>query len=405
MRGAVYFVVVFDAGICYNKAMAKKAFRTVAALVIAVLCAIGLSGCKIVVDGVDATDYTGVQYTTYDYFNTYCSVSCYLPASETERFKELWDNDIREVLNAVSGSVSVDGETSSIAAFNNAKAGEKIEIDKTAYDALTLAKQAYETTGGAFNPAIALSVDLWGFSPRFNGEEYVASAPYDRADYRAQLPEEKYVQAFKTLADFSKTSVYEEDGRYYAVKADIAVTVDGREYTQQLNLNGIGKGYCADLIAGLMRENGFEFGYVSIGGSSLSVLKNARKEVGTETGKWSVSVLSPVDSGKNYFKVYLKDTSLATSGGYQQYYEINGKRYSHIIDPATGAPYNSDVLTASVYGENAALCDAYSTALCVLGEEKAAEFMKSLDGYTYTMAIKTGDRFRVVTNAEGKEIK
>lgn len=405
MRGAVYFVVVFDASVCYNKNMAKKTFKAVMALAVTVILTTGLCGCEIIVDGVDVTDYTGVQYTTYDFFNTYCSVSCYLPASETQRFKELWDNDIRNVLTTVSESISVDGENSGIAAFNNAKAGEKTEIDRTAYDALILAKQAYETTGGAFNPALALSVDLFGFSPRFNAEEYTPSAPYDRENYKENLPDEKYVQAFKALADFSKTSVYEENGKYYAEKADITVTVDGMEYTQQLNLNGIGKGYCADLIAGVMRENGFEFGYVSIGGSSLAMLKNARKESGTELGKWSVSVLSPDGNGKNYFKAYLKDTSLATSGGYQQYYEIDGVRYSHIIDPSTGAPYNSDVLTASVYGENAALCDAYSTALCVLGEEKAAELMKSLEGYTYTAAIRSGDGFRVITNADGKEIK
>ena len=136
----------------------------------------------------------------------------------------------------------------------------------------------------------------------------------------------------------------------------------------------------------------------------MAMLKNARKESGADLGAWTVSVLSPTQSGEYYFKAYVKDKSLATSGGYQQYYEIDGIRYSHILDASTGKSYDSDVLTASVYGESAALCDAYSTAFCVLGSEDTLKLAEKLDGYTYTLAVKTEGGFSIKTNASGKAI-
>lgn len=383
--------------------MIKKRLKTaVAALAAALL--FSLCACSVVVDGTDVTDYTGVQYTTYGFFNTNTTVSCYLPAGETEKLKSLWDGEIRDTLERISSLLSQDGDDSDVMAFNTAGPGETVEIDALTYRVLSLAKRAYAETDGAFNPALALSVDLWGFSARFNKDGYAPTTPYDRADYRNELPDEKYVKAFLSLSDFSGTELYEKDGKYFVIKSTAIAEVDGKEYTQQLDLSGIGKGYAADVIADILRANGFEFGYVDIGASSMSLMKNARKEIGAELGKWTVSVLSPEESGKYYFKAYVKDASLATSGSYQQFYDIDGRRYSHIIDPSTGEPYQSDVLTASVFGENAALCDAYSTAFCVLGSEKAIELAQKLEGYTYTVAVKTGQGFDVRSNAEGERV-
>lgn len=403
MRVPIYFVVVFVARVCYNIHMTQKSIRTaVVALVLAFTLA--LCGCSVVVDGIDVTDYTGKQYTTYDFFNTNVTVSCYLPAEDSDRLEALWQGGIRSELEKISSLLSGDGENSDIAAFNRAAAGETLKIDALTYEVLSLAGQAYEDTDGAFNPALALSVDLWGFSARFNKEGYSPTEPYDRADYKNELPDERYVEAFLSLSDFSETEIYEKDGEYFVVKSPATAEVDGRTYTQQIDLSGIGKGYAADAIADLLRQNGFEFGYVDIGASSMSLMKNARKESGAELGQWSVSVLSPTESGKYYFRAYVKDASLSTSGNYQQFYETGGVRYSHIIDPATGAPYASDVLTASVFGENAALCDAYSTAFCVLGSEKASELASRLEGYTYAMAVRTEDGFRVLSNVQGKQL-
>lgn len=385
--------------------MIKKSLKTLAAVALVAAISVALCGCSLVVDGVDVADYTGAQYTTYDYFNTNCTVSCYLPAERSGELKELWEGEIKAALQKVESLLSQDGENSDVRAFNEAAEGEILTVDKITYDALTLAKQAYEDTDGAFNPALALSVDLWGFSPRFSEKDYAPQKPYDREDYKSELPEDKYVDAFLSLSDFAQTELYEKDGIYYLKKSDVSVVVDGVTYTQEIDLSGIGKGYCADLVAGILREHGFDFGYVDIGGSSIALLKNARKEGKAELGEWEVSVLAPDKSGGYYFKAYLKDTSLSTSGSYQQYYEINGTRYSHILDGKTGAPYRSDVLTASVYGSSAALADAYSTALCVMGSEKATAFASSLKGYTYTMAVEDNGGYKVLTNAAGRIVK
>lgn len=383
--------------------MTGTKLKTVVVAVSLVLL-VSLCSCSVIVDGTDVTDYTGVQYTTYEFFNTNTTVSCYLPAEEREKLVSLWDGEIRDALVKISSLLSTDGENSDVRAFNEADAGATLEIDALTYEVLSLAKQAYADTDGAFNPALALSVDLWGFSARFNETDYSPSAPYDREDFRTQLPDSAYVAAFLSLSDFSETEIYACDDGYFIKKSASVAEVDGVRYTQQLDLSGIGKGYAADTVAEILADNGFEFGYVDIGASSMSLMKNARREAGAELGKWTVSVISPTESGKYYFKAYVKDASLSTSGSYQQFYDIDGRRYSHIIDPFTGEPYVSDVLTASVFGENAALCDAYSTAFCVLGSEKAIELADRLEGYTYTVAVDTGTGFDVLSNADGKRI-
>ena len=123
--------------------MAKKTLKAAVCAVLAILLAVGLCGCKIVVDGVDVTDYTSAQYTTYDFFNTYCTVACYLPQDKKDDLDKLWKGEITSALERVEGLLSQDGENSDVRAYNEATACETLEIDEITYDALSLAGQAY----------------------------------------------------------------------------------------------------------------------------------------------------------------------------------------------------------------------------------------------------------------------
>lgn len=363
-----------------------------------------LSSCKSIVDGIDVSDYKAVQRTTNQYFNTFITVACYLPEDQLQKFYDLWEYEINNVAQSVYKTLDSSLQNSDIYKFNNAPAGEVLEISELTYNVLSLAKQAYEMTDGAYNPALALSVDLWGFSSRFNEGNYVATKPYDRQDYRTNLPDKEYVEAFASLSDFSKTELIQKEQKYYVKKAQTTAVVDGVEYTQQLDLGGIGKGYCADLIADILTQNGIEFGYVNIGSSSMRLLKNAKKSNSPVLGDWSVALISPTQKSAHYYEAYLKDVSLSTSGNYQLYYDLDGIRYSHIIDGNTGAPYNSEILTASVFGQDGALCDALSTAVCVMGKEKALEFLAGLEGCTYVFATGGGENIQVFSNCNGSSL-
>lgn len=382
--------------------MRKKVVTVISALVAIAVLAVAFTGCTAVVDGIDVSGYVGVQYTSYDYFNTYVTVACYIPEDRKQEFETLWNTGILPLCEEVENTLSSDVPASDVARFNSAEAGQTVQISQMTYDVLSLAKTAYEETDGAYNPALANSVDLWGFSSRFNYEDGDKhSMPYDREDHKTQLPSQEYVDAFLSLCDFSKTSLQKTEEGCFVTKSDAVAIVEGVEYTQKLDLGGIGKGYCADEIGHLMTRNGFLFGYVNIGGSSMRMLKNVKNG-----GYWSTSVLSPREQGKFYFKVNLKDNGLSTSGDYQRYYEIDGTRYSHIIDPFTGMPYQSDIITASVYGPDSALCDAYSTALCVMGTQKASQFLQSIQkqGYTYSYVAQQDGKLHTYYNANGKAV-
>lgn len=275
----------------------------------------------------------------------------------------------------IENSISAEVEGSSIAGFNAAGSGETVSIDKTAYEVLREAKRLYELTGGAYNPAAGLLVDLWGFSPRFNGGGSNIKKPYDRDDPESELPAQKYITAFKNLTNFNDVELSESDGKYYAKKPSNTESVDGVTYTMQLDLGGIGKGYAADVAAGILADAGYGHGYINLGQSSLRLLKDAR---GEKAPDWKISVASPAGAG-NYAEIYAHDISVSTSGDYSRWYEIGGVRYSHIIDCSTGRPAAGSVCIATVLTASAAEGDALATALCVMGETDAARFIAEHD--------------------------
>ena len=101
-------------------------------------------------------------------------------------------------------------------------------------------------------------------------------------------------------------------------------------------------------------------------------------------GKWTVGVRDPEDESKLICEVKLDgNRSVVTSGAYERYFEYNGKKYHHIIDPSTGKPAETDILSVTVIGENGTECDALSTALFVFGYEKAVDFSKKTNSFGF----------------------
>lgn len=382
----------------------RAVFVLVAASLIVALAA-GAAGCAYIVDGTDVSGYMPVTLTTYAYFGCETSVNVYVADDgEKERLYALWSDGILPLIAATETSLSCysDPDQGAIARFNASAPGEKTLIDKCAYDAIALCLRAWEDTDGAFNPATALSLDLWGFTDRFLNGSYVPTQPYDRADPHTQLPDARYVDAFARLADkFGDIELSEEDGSYFATKpSDAYVTVDGADYSLCLELGGIGKGIAADSIAQLLRDNGFVFGYVSVGGSSLVMLANAARMSDEDRGLFDVSVVDPYGGGY-YYSYLCRDVAVSTSGNYRNSYELGGRTYSHIIGK-DGVPYDTDVVTASLFGPSAALCDAYTTAMCVMGTQGGAVgFAEKPEGYGYVLVSDDGEP-TVISNLGGE---
>ena len=234
----------------------------------------------------------------------------------------------------------------------------------------------FEETDGYYNPGVYYSVDLYGFGVRSNNE----ARPYDREDPFVELPDNKYVTAFQQLGEsFAEVSTYQRDGKYFVSKPEKTVTVEGHTYSLAMDLGGIGKGYAIDLVDGLIDESGFEYGYFNFGSSSQAINGSL-----SDDGMFELSFQNPRKFlGAGYLTTRTANVAISTSGDYILSYTIDGTRYSHIINPKTGAPIRTGIATATVLDGrvgvySAAEADARTTALCAMGVEKATEYMNEL---------------------------
>ncbi|MBQ5316649.1 MAG: FAD:protein FMN transferase [Oscillospiraceae bacterium] len=177
------------------------------------------------------------------------------------------------------------------------------------------------------------------------------------------------------------------DYRLIKNDGDIVTVPDG----MMIDLGCIGKGYTGDVLAEMLREEGVRSGILDLGGNIQTIGKKP------DGSMWRVGIRSPlVTSGYDSLGVLMSsDEAVITSGGYERFFEENGKVYWHIIDPSTGYPAKSGIISATVIGGSGEVCDALSTALFVMGEERAADFWR--DDRSFDMILVTDDGRVVIT--------
>jgi len=142
----------------------------------------------------------------------------------------------------------------------------------------------------------------------------------------------------------------------------------------QLDFGGIGQGYGADVVTDFLKSKGITNMLVELGGEGMAIGKNLKTDK-----PWEIGILDPNSTQENqFFKAYiaLENKSFTTSGNYFNYREVEGKKYSHTIDPVTGFPAQLAILSASVFSADCTTADAWGTSLMVMGHEKAIELLK-----------------------------
>lgn len=382
-----------------------------------VFCLALFSGCS------SKSSFTTLQASVYsmDTEATLVISDDFDDEDNTDRLNELW-TEIKSTLVDVENSLSAGITGSSVDVFNAAEAGDTVEIDKMCYDVLSLSLELYDQTDGYFNPGIYYCSDLYGFAVRTDN----SIQPYDRVEYVRDsdgnmvydedgnpetqitydvLPDVKYVEAFKELSGhFDDITLYSENGRYYATKpSDAYVEIDGTTYSLKMDLGGIGKGYATDLVNNLIGYYGFEYGYFTFGSSSIATKKCAS----AKDEKWNLEFRNPRGNyGSGYISVSIADSFVSTSGDYEQYYILDGVRYCHIIDPATGSPIQTGIITATIVGNDPdglsdTRFDAYSTALLAMGLEKAVDFINmNLTDYICAFVYESAEgQCYIITNS------
>lgn len=267
----------------------------------------------------------------------------------------------------------------------NASAGEPVEVGEDLGTLLELASYYHGSTGGAFNIAVAPVVSAWGFT-----------------EDSFRVPSQAELDRLLPLVDSSQVSVTPSlDSNGDGPKAMVTLGPG-----QAIDLGGIAKGYAADKIVKVLREHDVPRANINLGGN---VLAYGDRPDGTP---WRVGIQDPARADEqNAFAgvLALTDSFAVTSGGYQRYFEEGGKRYHHIIDPSTGYPADSGLTSVTVVaglgegdGFPGTMCDAYSTALFIMGEEQALAFwrdetQRGEQGCPFELVLVTEDGRVVVT--------
>ncbi len=354
--------------------------------------------------------FTSHRKTSFDHFATVCTVLVYDDFTSDraiQRFEEAW-REIDDMLTEVEQALSVNIPESDIAKFNRAGQGESVLVRPLTAHIVQMAMDAYNLTEGAYNPAVSHLVDLWGFSPRIHSG-FGPAMPYDRPRNPGggfPLPDPRYVEAFLTLADFSGVRLSgDETVGYTLTKLVPDIEVDGVTYSLKIDLGGIGKGYATDLAADILGKYGYKYGFVNLGMSSLRLLKRHISNQGAPgDNMWAINVVNPDEQALRYMTAFGKDVGLSTSGTYLDRYFVDGREYSHIIDPYTGQPTTSDVASVTLIGGTAGESDALSTALCVMGSEKAVAFAKThLENWRYAILVRRAEGLELITNIPQEE--
>ena len=215
-------------------------------------------------------------------------------------------------------------------------------------------KEIYQETDGLFDDTIYPVMKLWGFP---TGNYHVPTA----AEVQKKL----------ALVDGNKVEIQprdsDEKGRDSKEKTKF-VTLGA---DQQIDFGGIAKGYTGQKLAELFQEYGVSSALVSLGGNIQAI---GTKPDGSS---WKVGIRDPKGGQQDYIGVLsVENQAVITSGGYERYFEEDGKTYIHIINPRTGYPADGDLLSVTIVSRDGTLADGMSTALYIMGYEKACQFWR-----------------------------
>ncbi len=269
---------------------------------------------------------------------------------------------IAQRLEGINQSMSIYIPHSEINRFNALEATQQ-RFDPSAdfRNVMRIARKIYLLTDGAWDGTVKPLVDLWGFGTR------------KRKD---RVPTSAEIQPLLNHIGFRHIEI---DASGYLIKRKKEVTLD---------LGSIAKGYAVDQIATLIRRNRLQDFMVEIGGETYAAGLRMDGEF------WRVGINKPVKTAafNAIYKVLrLKNKALATSGDYRNFFEINGKRYSHILDPRTGYPVSNGVVSVSIVSDSCTFADGLATAVMVMGPQKGIRLLNRLDRVTGLIVVRGPD--------------
>ncbi len=279
----------------------------------------------------------------------------YGPARAKDAISKAFDE-----IKRVEDIYSVYKDTSEISRINRLRKNEKLQITDGVFNLIKKTLDYSDRTGGAFDITVRPLVELWRLAKKTGKlpDEYELKRALGRVGYKNVV-----------LDESARTIHFKKDG-------------------MSIDLGGAAKGYGADRAVRILEESGIENALVNSGGDMYCLGKRTAREL------WKVGVQHPRDRNRLFLEILLKDKAIDTSGDYERYFIIDGKRYSHIIDPRTGYPIGNNVVSASVIAPDSTTSDILATAMCILGE-KGFDIIKKSGGIDAVLVTEEAGRLTV----------
>lgn len=253
--------------------------------------------------------------------------------------------EIDQIITDFDKSMSLWDTSSHIYHINNTL--NEVHADQYFTDVYELSEKIHLETNGAFNPCVYPLIKYWGFAKdRFHPDSIAA----------------KKINV-DSLLKYSRWGMIAKTGEN---------TYQRKHHRAGIDFNAIAQGYTVDVIARLFDSKNVENYMIEIGGEVTAKGVNQHGKV------WRIGIDKPIsDSTTRVLQaiVEIDNLSIATSGSYRKFYDKDGRRYSHTIDPRTGMPVEHRLLSASVITKSCAKADAYATAFMVMGAPKTVEFV------------------------------
>lgn len=274
------------------------------------------------------------------HLGTVCTINLFDQGS-TELYGQMFQK-----LKGIEQAFSVNLPDSAVSQINQSAGIAPVVVPQDVIYVLQEALRIAERTGGAFDPTIGPLVNLW-----------------DIGGDNSQVPSQQAIDHARSLVDWRLVEIDSQRGTVYLPKQGMA-----------LDLGGIAKGYAADELVAIAQEAGIQQALFDLGGNIYAF---GTKADGTP---WRVGVKDPAQPGGSpALALAVQDRSVVTSGMYERFFEQEGIRYHHILNPATGYPVWNDIQSVTIVSKSSLLADALSTSVFVLGREKGLALLESED--------------------------
>ena len=315
----------------------------------------------------------GIGKSSY-HLNTICNITIYsmegmTDLDEAQQQKEVLQliTDAFVLCDDYEKILSKTIEGSDIYRINHA-GGEAVAVDEKTIEVVEKGLEYSRLSGGAFDITIGKVSDLWNFQEMD-----------DKGNHTGVIPETNVIADAMKHVDYNCVIV---EGN----------TIRLTDSEAELDLGGIAKGYIADKVAEFLESKGVTSAVVDLGGNIVVIGEKGESmdnPVGTE---FKVGIADPNSDGLLGL-LECKDRTVVTSGTYERYFELDGKRYHHVLNTKTGYPTDTDLLAVTIIADkgHSVDCDGLSTSCLALGKEKGLQLIKGLDGVQAIFIDKDGE--------------